>query len=146
MLDDNEPIGSNIVHMGTSNYDPRFKLMLKPIAQQFTHGIVWIKTEDRQMTPKDPPTGTSDYTMMNYNPQSSNVPVSSMRARYNLPQNFYDNYIKNEGNAKASYDIINFSKDNLNKALYSNNKTISIIFSDFPFPSNSKLEIPDSDE
>ena len=128
--------------MGSSNYDPRFK----PIKQQPLFSAVWIRPGFHKKSQTKPPEGTSDYTMVNYNdPKDSQGSISSMKSRYNRSEYYYDNF-KLKGNAAASHDIINFSKDNLNKALYSNNKTISVIFSDFPFPSNSKFEIPDSDE
>ena len=143
LLGDNDPDSSHlIVHMGSSNYDPRFK----PIKKQSLYNAILIRPKAREESQVNPPEGTSDYTMMNYdNPRGSNIPVSSMKSRYHMPQGYYDNFKLNR-NAAASYDIMDFSKDNLNKALYSNNKPISVIFSDFPFPSNSKFEIPDSDE
>lgn len=142
LLGENEPSGPNIVHMGSSNYDPRFK----PIKYPPLFKAVWIKPggwKNSHIDPINPTESSSDSS--HSNPQRSEKSISSMKTRYNMPEGYYDNF-KLKGNAAASYDIMDFSKDNLNKALYSNNKTISILFSDFPFPSNPKFEIPDSDE
>ena len=146
LFGDNESIGPNIVHMGSSNYDPRFKPIKYQSKCQPLYKAVWINPRDRENSHTnytDPTEDIFDYS--DINSQSSAGPRASMKSYYNMPKCYYD-YFKLGANAMASCDIMDYSKDNLNKALRTNDKTISILFSDFPFPSNSKFEIPDSDE
>ncbi len=146
LFGDDESIGPNIVHMGSSNYDPRFKSIKCQIQYQPVFNAEWIKLENKENSHTnytDPTEDSLDYSYINS--QSSAGSIASMKSYYNRPEGYYD-YFKLFVNPVASCNIMNYSKDNLNKALRSNDKTISMIFSDFPFPSNSKLEIPDSDE